>query len=721
MKEEDYLTLVLETLHQKIDEIQKKIAVNEKDIESMHDYFWENYAEFDEYGYEIYDNNNVLKSRFKEQEVYQKEKLRYQRMLNSPYFGRVDFCYDGEDASEVYYIGIGNLAKNRAEHPCVFDWRAPVSGLFYDYDKGRAQFEAPAGILKGEITKKKQYKIKNGKIVYILENEMNIDDDVLQQALSEHADASLKSIVTTIQKEQNKIIRDQRHRILAVQGCAGSGKTSVALHRIAYLLYHNRKNLDASQVLILSPNSIFADYISRILPELGEENICEMTLDDFVYHSLKEYGEAEDRYDEIEKILHEKEPEEYFLVNSLKPSTKEAAYKQTRAYIEELNAFILELEWELVELKDFHYKNMRLKASELSDLFYEKFSETPILSRMEKIGEYLIDAEETLRNKNIKEEEKQEILDQFYRMYETTNLLEIYNHFLEKSGREPMDTSDGILRYEDVYPLLYLKYAVSEVQKRRSVKHLVIDEMQDYTYLQYVLIDRLFDCPMTILGDKVQTMAEKRQDVLDYLPKIFGKNVHCVYLDKSYRSTSEIMDFANRLLGEQGMQTIERHGEEPVVFYAKTNEDMYAKLAEDLEKETTAETTAILCLTAEHAENICKELKKRAVKTELTLLKKDSMRFQKGISVMPFYLAKGLEFDSVFVPDLQDYTLPLHRQALYINVTRALHMLRLYGVHLDSAAAEPKMESSKKLAKRNAVWYNLTGSAKNRNSKHICG
>lgn len=419
-----------------------------------------------------------------------------------------------------------------------------------------------------------------------------------------------------------------------------------------------------------------------------------MTLDDFVYHSLKEYGEAEDRYDEIEKILHEKEPEEYFLVNSLKPFTKEAAYKQTRAYIEELNAFILELEWELVELKDFHYKNMRLKASELSDLFYERFSETPILSRMKKIGEYLIDAEETLRNKNIKEEEKQEILDQFYRMYETTNLLEIYNRFLEKSGREPMDTSDGILRYEDVYPLLYLKYAVSEGQKRRSVKHLVIDEMQDYTYLQYVLIDRLFDCPMTILGDKVQTMAEKRQDVLDYLPKIFGKNVHCVYLDKSYRSTSEIMDFANRILGESGMQTIERHGEEPVVFYAKTNEDMYAKLAEDLEKETNAETTAILCLTAEHAENVCKELKKRAVKTELSLLKKDSMRFQKGISVMPFYLAKGLEFDSVFVPDLQDYTLPLHRQALYINATRALHMLWLYGVCLDSAAAETKQQFS---------------------------
>lgn len=698
MKEEEYLALALETLWQKIHEIQKKIAGNEKDIENMHDYFWENYAEFDEYGYEIYDNNNALKSRFKELETYQKEKMRYERMLNSPYFGRVDFCYEGESASEIYYIGIGNLARNRAENPYVFDWRAPVSGLFYDYDKGEAQFQAPAGILKGEITKKKQYKIRNGKIIYILENDMNIDDEILQQALLEHADASLKSIVTTIQREQNKIIRDQSHRILAVQGCAGSGKTSVALHRIAYLLYHNRKNLNASQILILSPNSIFADYISRILPELGEENICEMTLDDFAYHSLEEYGEAEDRYDELEKLLHTKEPEDFFTVNGWKISTKEAGYKQTKEYIEELNAFILELEWELVDIKDFHYKRMRLTASEISDLFYEKFSETPILNRMEKIGEYIIDAAETLWNKNMKEEEKQEIYERLNRMYETKHLLEIYNRFLKGSGREPLETSDRILRYEDVYPLLYLKYAVSETPKRREVKHLVIDEMQDYTYLQYVLIDRLFDCPMTILGDAVQTMAENRQDVLAFLPKIFGREVHCVYLNKSYRSTSEIMNFANCLLGEQGMETIERHGEEPVVFQAETKKEMYAKLAEDIRFETVlkervisgcpegmekgayVDTIAILCLNSDHAENIFRELKQMDAGVELSLLTKDSMRFQKGISIMPFYLAKGLEFDAVFVPDLQDYVTPLHRQALYINATRALHMLRLYGV-----------------------------------------
>lgn len=677
MSEASYLHLVKEILRQKIRGIDDKLVGTDQDIASMHDYFWENYTEFDEYGYELYDNSSALKSRIKEQEEYKKERRRYERMLDAPYFGRVDFRYAGEEKPETYYIGIGNLAKNRAENPYVFDWRAPVSGLFYDYDKGPAQFVAPAGVLSGEITKKKQYKIKNGEIVYILESDINIDDEILQQTLSEHADASLKSIVTTIQKEQNKIIRDNQHRILAVQGCAGSGKTSVALHRIAYLLYHNRKNLNATEVLILSPNSIFADYISRILPELGEENICEMTLDDFAYRILREYGEAEDYYDEIEKMLHKEKPENYFLSRSLVPATKEADYKQTKGYMEELQGFALSLEWDLLNFKDFRYKKMEMKENKIAEMFYEKLTDVPILSRMGKIGEYFIDDWETLFNRNMKEEEKQEIFDGFNAMYETRNLFELYNRFLEESGRQTLDTFGGMLRYEDVYPLLYLKYAVSELPWRREVKHLVIDEMQDYSYLQYVLLGKMFDCPMTILGDKNQTMSEERQDVLQFLPKIFGREVHTVSLNKSYRSTLEITEFANCLMGEKNTAAINRHGKAPRIDDSQTPEEMYEKMASDIKNEACADTIAVLCMDAESARKTAKKLQEK-IKREVTLFTKDSMKFKKGVSVMPFYLAKGLEFDVVFVPDLQNYTTPLQKQALYINVTRALHGLILY-------------------------------------------
>lgn len=670
MHEEAYLALVTKTLHDKINETDRKMTGNENDIAQMHEYFWENYNEFDEYGYELYDNSNALKSRVREQEEYKKDRRRYEKMLDSPYFGRVDFCYEGETEPEHYYIGIANLSEGRAKDPYVFDWRAPVCSLFYEYDKGPAQFFAPAGVITGKVERKKQYKIKGGRLIFVLENEMNIDDEILQQALCEHADASLKSIVTTIQKEQNRIIRDQSHKILAVQGCPGSGKTSVALHRIAYLLYHNRRNLSAAQILVLSPNSIFADYISRILPELGEENIREMTLDDFAYRELSAYGEAQDRYDEIEKMLRQ----------GKRYAAGPMQYKQTRQFIRELDGFVLSLEWELLDIRDFRHKKMEMKEERISELFYERFSDVPILCRMRRIGEYLIDAEETLRHKNMDDEEQQEIIERLDRMYRTKNVIELYNRFLRANGMKKLLMPGGVLPYEDVYPLLYLKYALLGAPVRSGVKHLVIDEMQDYSYLQYVLLEKLFDCPMTVLGDKGQTIGTERQDVLKILPKIFGKEVYGVSLEKSYRSTAEITAFAESIAGGNGVQAVSRHGTAPEVKQCAKREEMFRMLAEDTADETEYDTLAVLCLNAEKAEEMKQMLDQRVKGREVTLLTKDSMRFGRGISVMPFYLAKGLEFDAVFVPDLQDYVTGLHKRALYISATRALHRLELYEV-----------------------------------------
>ena len=208
-------------------------------------------------------------------------KHRFEKMLKEPFFGRVDFRFDEEEEAESFYIGIANFAKESGSVPLIYDWRAPVSGLFYDYDKGPAAYEAPGGVMEGEIKSKWQYKIRDGKMVYGFESDMKIDDEILQQELGSKGDTQLKNIVRTIQKEQNAIIRNTQDKILVIQGAAGSGKTSVALHRIAYLLYHDRKHLKSSNVLILSPNGVFSDYISHILPELGEENIQEMSFDIF--------------------------------------------------------------------------------------------------------------------------------------------------------------------------------------------------------------------------------------------------------------------------------------------------------------------------------------------------------------------------------------------------------------------------------------------------------
>ena len=254
-----FLEDINEKLKKRLERLEKELDEGQREIESMHEYYWENYTEMDQYGYEDYDNQQALLHQVNANEEKIKLIQRFRKMTDSPFFGRVDFCFEEEDEAEPFYIGIGNFSERAGMTPLIYDWRAPVSGLFYDYDKGPACYEAPSGEIHGNIDAKWQYKIRGGKMIYDFESDVKIDDEILKQELGSSGDAQLKSIVRTIQKEQNEIIRNTKDRILVIQGAAGSGKTSIALHRIAYLLYHDRKNLQSSSVLILSPNSVFAD------------------------------------------------------------------------------------------------------------------------------------------------------------------------------------------------------------------------------------------------------------------------------------------------------------------------------------------------------------------------------------------------------------------------------------------------------------------------------
>ena len=703
-EEEAYLKSVIELINEKLNELDKKVDITDKDMTDFHEYFWNSYTEFDEYGYELYDNTNAIRQKIVQKGDYIREKYTYERMKDSPYFGRVDFLYDGEDEVEPCYIGISNLAKNAASLPMVYDWRAPISSLFYDYDVGEASYEAPAGTITGRITDKYQYKIAGGRILYMLQSEINIDDEILKKELGTHASASLKAIVSTIQKEQNAIIRDTKHKILAVQGCAGSGKTSVALHRIAYLLYHNRNTLKASQVLILSPNGVFSDYISRILPELGEENICELSLDIWAYRRLIKFGECQDRYDAMEEILNPAANKSH--------AGPEAAYKQTIDYVMELDGFVLELESDVIDINDFVYRGRIYRADYISGLFYDKLWNIPLLERMNYVAEFIIDEEETLRGKDMSAEEKAVITDALNKMYRTRDLIGLYNEFLENTGREPLKAyitgvepavdqeeedsaysdeermpklkSEGYLRanlipYEDVYPLLYLKYSLFKQEEERPVKHLIIDEMQDYSYLQYRLIDKVFDCAMTILGDKAQTMEDEQRDVLTFLPSIFGAGLHKVVLDKSYRSTKEITEYAAALAGLDTVSSIDRHGNSVEEYSFDDENSKMEHLASKLKECVTRDdTVAVLTMNAEQAKDIYTILNEYDFGVDISLITSDTTAFKTGISVAPFYLTKGLEFDGVCIADYYIPSESLHRQALYIGATRALHELYVY-------------------------------------------
>ncbi len=676
MNSEQFLEHILEKLRQRIASLDLSIAQGEKDVEEMNDYYWENYTEMDQYGYENFDNQQALFGQVQSNQEKQKLRHRFRKMLDSPYFGRVDFIYDGEEEPESFYIGIGNFSEETGRTPLIYDWRAPVSSLFYDFDKGSASYTAPAGRLEGEITAKWQYKIRRGKLVYAFESDIKIDDEVLRQELGTNGDVKLKNIVRTIQKEQNAIIRNTADKILVIQGVAGSGKTSVALHRIAYLLYHDREQLKSSNILILSPNSVFSDYISHILPELGEENIQEMSFDLFAYHELKDTtADCEDRYDQIEEMLAGRRDGERLRA------------KQTEDFVVMLHEFVLMQEYELVDLKDLNFQGLHKTAEELSRLFYDKFPDIPLLSRMEAVYEYCLDEYETLRGKDLGEEDRDTLREKFYKMYRDRDLYVLYSQFLERYGFSPLPRvpyEKRKLAYEDVYPVLYLKYLLFSRGNQKNIKHLVVDEMQDYSYLQYRILQLMFQCRMTILGDRAQTIDEVRQDVLSFLPGIYGKNIRKIFMRKSYRSTVEIADYANRIAADEEMEIFQRHGS-PVEekSFGAWEEAMEAELLHYLEKQERYETAAVITLTEREAERafvwLSSRLKdKKADGARLTLLDKNSSRFCRGLTVTTFYLAKGIEFDQVFALRKENSPGALERQADYISATRAMHELHVY-------------------------------------------
>lgn len=666
-----FLEEIKEKIRTRLAELEKSMEAGKREVESMHEYYWENYTEMDEYGYENFDNQQALLTQVNANAQRHSLHARYKKLLDSPYFGRVDFIYEGEDVPETFYIGIGSFSPKKGGVPLIYDWRAPVSSLFYDYDSGQASYEAPGGEMCGEITAKWQYKIRKGKLVYAFESDVKIDDEVLREELSASGDTKLKNIIRTIQKEQNEIIRNTRDRVLVIQGVAGSGKTSVALHRIAYLLYHDRQNLRSQNVLILSPNSVFSDYISHVLPELGEEPIREMSLDTFAYKKLNDtVNDCEDRYDRLERLLAGGSDTEY-------------QKKQSREFMDSLYGYVMQLEAELMDFDSVSLKGFSKSAQDIQVLFYEKFTEFPLLKRMDAVREYIVDEYETLTGRELSQEEDDRIRLVFEKMYETRDIYILYSRFLAANGCKPLPHrryEQRCLAYEDVYPMLYLKLLLTGGQKDTSIRHLVIDEMQDYSYLQYEILAMLFSCPMTILGDKAQTMDTKIQDVTKFLPSILGKDIRRIEMNKSYRNTEPIAAYAASLTGATDAELFARTGDAVKENVFPSREDTLQFVAEAFAKEADqTETAALLFLTEAEAREayarLCVLFKEKDMEEKLSYIDRNSSYFHTGLTVTTFYLAKGLEFESVYAVTPKGKMDPLTVQARYIMATRAMHHL----------------------------------------------
>ena len=612
--------------------------------------------------HEMFQNELLLKQTDQTGAFAVEVRNRLVRLRESPYFARIDFCPGDRQEPAPYYIG--KFTFHYENELLVFDWRAPVSSMFYDYELGPAGYEAPDGRIEGELTGKRQFKIKDGVLEYALESSAHVQDDILQKELSHTSDEKMKSIISTIQKEQNQIIRNGKAGTLIIQGVAGSGKTSIALHRIAFLLYRFKKQLNARNVVILSPNKVFGDYISSVIPELGEEPVSQLGLEDIADVQLEGVIGFERDRDPLEA-----EDEGW---------VKRAEYKSTAEFMERLEEYVRRLP--LAVFAPCGYTSGRLTADgPWIGARFEAYGQYPVRQRLTMVAE---DIHDRFVTGNIMEDRipgTRTIEKSLKAMLTVRNSLAVYKDFYCGMGCPELLVmpSAKTLEWADVYPFLYIHAAFEGIRESGITKHLVIDEMQDYTPVQYAVLNRMFPCSKTILGDFSQSVHPCHLHGLDDLRRIYP-DAEFVRLNKSYRSTYEIITFAKRILDTSGLEPVERHGREPEVIRCMDREDEIRRIRQAIGEFRTGESASmgIILKTNKDAASLSEIL---SGEDGVILITPESTGFVNGVSVTSVQMSKGLEFDEVLVPsaDSHTYSSAHDRNLLYIACTRAMHRLTL--------------------------------------------
>lgn len=591
-------------------------------------------------------------------------KRRLNRLLDSPYFGRIDFIREGDDQRLPVYIGVHSFVSGTPDTYPIYDWRAPVSSMFYDFELGEAWYDTPGGKVNGTIELRRQYRIRRGKMEYMIENDVNIQDDVLQKELSQSSDDKMKNIVATIQRDQNVIIRNETSPVLIIQGVAGSGKTSIAIHRIAFLLYRFRDTIASKDILIISPNKVFADYISNVLPELGEAQIPEVGMEELANDLLEHKFPFQTFLQQVFALLNRND--EGF--------AERVRFKSTTSFISDLNRYLVHLENRWFVAPGIKVGNVQVPASFVEEKFHA-FQRVPLLNRIPEVIREVQAYVRTTAKRKISGQERTRIQKAISGAVGKTNILELYRDFYKWLGREEMFQVRGnVLEYADVFPLIYCRMRWEEVRSYQEVKHLVIDEMQDYTPIQYAVVARLFRGKKTILGDASQNVNPYGVSTAEEIQKVFPQ-ADIVKLFRSYRSTYEITQFTLRIKPNPDLQAVERHGPEPEVKgFQKPDEEREEILRRvDRFRSSDHQMMAIICKTRSQAKSLHEKLKAQ----DVYLLTEESTSFRQGVVITTIPLAKGLEFDEVIVPfaTAGNYHTDADRNMLYIACTRAMHRL----------------------------------------------
>ncbi|WP_313163317.1 AAA family ATPase [Sedimentibacter sp.] len=727
IEENNYLNEVIHLLSYYLSIDTEKLAEQKSDLIEARKEMWENTthtsADFDK----LTDLNQYLSALQLQTLSYtelEKRIAKHERMLSNPYFARIDFTEEGYDDTEKIYIGLFNLMDDETHDIKVFDWRAPISSLYYRSEIGPVEYKAPSGKIRGIISLKRQYKITKGVLEYFFDSNVNIVDEMLMEALSKNMTSKMKTIVETIQKQQDLIIRDLKNDLLVVQGVAGSGKTSVALHRIAFLLYQGlNMKLSSNNVIIISPNTLFSKYISNVLPELGEENIREFTFENIFNKLFENNLSVKTKSENFENIIcSETEKKRNFLRSY-------DEFKGSYDFMKIIDRFIYYFEHKLIPFEDVYFNGKIIENKQLIKAFLLSGKLNMSTSKKLKIIENRI-MDKVRDHKNNRREKIEKAVSEsnghefeiksFTRVLaakETNSLIERIHKFTEFNSYElykklfndkdlfktlgkglnlPENIDEIIdytyreindpynIPYSDGIALMYLKIKAEGVDTFSDIKQVIVDEAQDYYPMHYCVLKMLFrEARFTIVGDVNQSI-EKKSDLsfYDEIISIFNfEKSSKIYLNKSYRNSYEISKFSEKLLEEKSIDTeyFKRNEEKPEIIFEKTSENLDNRIVEDISKYKTQgyNSIAVICKNRKDASDLFFRLKS---KIDIKLVDYVGEQNLTGVIIVPIYLAKGLEFDAVMIYEANDknYNNIFDKKLLYVASTRALHRLSLY-------------------------------------------